>query len=82
MSAETDWNRASENPANWGTNTALDALKAAGNTYDQATVSYDDSAVYYDGYDPTGQTPDGSKSADFNRVSNTPSDWDRVPNIP
>lgn len=47
------------NAAAWSKDKTLSDLQAAATMYNDATVTYNSLLVYYDGYNPTGTTPEG-----------------------
>lgn len=49
--------------ATWDENKVLSDLQRNATAYDDATTAYDSIIVYYDGYNPTGTTPEGEVGA-------------------
>lgn len=49
--------------ATWDENKTLADLERNAVIYDDPNTAYDDLVVYYDGYDPTGTTPEGENGA-------------------
>jgi hypothetical protein len=55
--------------AKWNKNQDLADAQAGATTYDSSTTDYDSITVYYDGYDPTGLTPEGEVGAVWEEVA-------------
>lgn len=49
--------------ATWDENKTLADLERNAVIYDDPNTDYDSIVVYYDGYDPTGTTPEGENGA-------------------
>lgn len=49
--------------ATWDENGTLANLQRNAVIYDDLNTDYDSISVYYDGYDPTGTTPEGENGA-------------------
>lgn len=47
----------------WDENKTLADLERNAVIYDDLSTDYDSTIVYYDGYDPTGTTPEGENGA-------------------
>lgn len=78
MSVESNpanYTRVTDQSKDWGKNPTLDALKAAARTYNDPTITYSDPLVYYNGYNPGSNTPDGSAPSNFARVGQSTSNW-------
>lgn len=74
----TDFAGVSGNPKDWLRN-KLDYLAALVTTiYDDPAVTYDDIAVFYDGYDPSTVTPLDLNPADYAPVPSTGTDWNKT----
>lgn len=55
--------------AKWNKNQDLADAQAGAVTYDSSTTDYDSTTVYFDGYDPTGLTPEGEAGAVWSEVA-------------
>lgn len=55
--------------ATWDENKTLADLKRNALTYDDANTAYDSVTVFYNGYDPTGTTPEGEHGAIWLKVA-------------
>lgn len=55
--------------ASWSKNKVLSDLQAAATTYNDPTVTYNSSVTYYNGYNPTGTTPEGESGAVWTAVA-------------
>lgn len=66
--AKATWQPAAQaNPAQFSKNQTLTDLQNDATLYDDPDVGYDDIDVYYNGYDPTGTTPEGEAGAKWAR---------------
>lgn len=64
------WSPAANAPAaSWSNNKALSDLQAAAITYNDPTVTYNSSLVYYNGYNPIGTTPEGEAGALWSEIA-------------
>lgn len=69
--SSASWTPATNAPAaTWDENKALADLTRNAVIYDDPNTAYDDIAVYYDGYDPTGTTPGGDTPASWTPATN------------
>lgn len=55
--------------AKWNKNQDLKDLQDAGTTYNDSTVDYSSITVYYNGYNPTTETPEGEVGAKWAQVA-------------
>lgn len=53
--------------AKWNKNQDLKDLQDNATTYNSATTDYSSTTVYYNGYDPTTETPEGEAPAKWTR---------------
>lgn len=66
--ASATWEPAAQaSPARFSKNQALADLQAGATAYDDPTVAYDSPVVYYNGFNPTGTTPEGEAGAVWER---------------
>lgn len=56
-------------------NKALADLRAAATAYDDSSATYDQIDVYYDGYNPTGQTGDQETGASWSQPDAATASW-------
>lgn len=62
--SSASWSPATDgSSATWDTNKTLADLERNAVIYDDLNTNYDSIIVYYDGYDPTGTTPEGENGA-------------------
>lgn len=55
--------------ATWDENKTLADLERDATLYNDPTVTYDSPVVFYNGYDPTGTTPEGEAGALWAKVA-------------
>lgn len=55
--------------ATWDENKTLADRQRNAILYNDSTVTYNSPLVYYNGYDPTGTTPEGESGALWNAVA-------------
>lgn len=61
----------------WSKNKARSDLQDAAPLYNDSTITYSDSLIYYNGYNSTTTTPEGENPATWTKESESPATWTR-----
>lgn len=78
--AKGAWDQESQGATStFSRNKDLADAQGAASTYDDSSIDYDSTTVYYDGYDPTDFTPEGeNRGAWSSQAQGSSAAWQKV----